>query len=112
MNDNDPRLSKRRKTSVVHFIGADAWINMACRIDKNVNILQSEEHYRRFRAIFGTTPMVLSLLWRFIADYSNIPSGWEPMHILWGCLFLKIYVSEHVHSKNFGGVDRKTFRKR
>ncbi len=40
-----------------------------------------------------------------------VPDGYEARYLLCGCIFLKIYSTEAIHSR-LDGVDSKTFRKR
>ncbi len=63
---------------------------------------------RRFKALFGSTPQLCSLLWSLLADLH--PLGGFPRHLLWALMFLKLYSTEHVHS-TLAGVDEKSFRK-
>ena len=63
---------------------------------------------RRFRALFGTSPTVCSTIWRLLSN--KLPKGSKPKHLLWACLFLKIYATEQVNSV-ITGADPKTFRK-
>ena len=66
---------------------------------------------RRFYAIFGTSTMICSLLWKMIDPKSIMPKGVSPHHLLWALMFMKIYSSEHVHCAMADGVDEKTFWK-
>eukprot|EP00171_Calliarthron_tuberculosum_P003542 IDg3542t1 len=43
--------------------------------------------YRRFRALFGVSPTVCSLLWSLMCD-RHPPKG-QPRHLLWSLMFLK-----------------------
>lgn len=63
---------------------------------------------RRFRALFGTTPEVCSIIWEKIG--MNRPKKGTPQHLLWSLLFLKVYASEDVLSV-ITQSDRKTQRK-
>jgi len=85
---------------------------MGQKILRKINILQTYDDIRRFWAVFGVSPSIFLLAWRFIAAYGTIPSGWMPHHLLWGLLFLKVYVSEDIHVQIVGEVTRKTFQKR
>lgn len=62
--------------------------------------------YRRYRAFFGISPKVFSLLWNLLSDK---PSGSEPQHLMWCMFFLKNYNKEHVNAA-IANVDEKTFR--
>ena len=63
---------------------------------------------RGFRALFGITPYICSMLWaKCIGQLSN---GAEPKHLLWTLTFLKVYSTESVHCVLFGTTE-KTFQK-
>lgn len=64
--------------------------------------------YRRYKGLFGVTPLICSVTWNYITKYA--PQETKPRHLLWGLCFLKCYNTEHVNSVMFG-VDEKTFRK-
>jgi len=66
---------------------------------------------RRFHAFFGTTPFICSLLWALIQPRTCMPRGYEPKHLMWALLFLKVYATEPVHRRLAGCPDEKTFRK-
>jgi hypothetical protein len=64
---------------------------------------------RRFRAFFGTTPIICSVLWSLCLP-SFIAQAVMPAHLLWALLFLKQYNIEEVNA-SMTGTDEKTFRK-
>ena len=74
------------------------------------SIAKSTEHvsYRRFRAFFGVSPTVCVEAW--LKLNGSLPEGARPVHLLWACMFLKVYATEEVHS-SIAQVDAKTFRK-
>jgi hypothetical protein len=51
----------------------------------------------RYRAVFGTSPLVISTAWNMIQDGGDVDSAARPYHLLWACLFLKLYNSESVN---------------
>lgn len=63
---------------------------------------------RRFRGLFGTTPLVCARLWELVLE--NVPPAGRPKHLLWALLFLKVYAIEHVNAALVHS-DEKTFRK-
>ena len=65
----------------------------------------------RFRSMFGTSPEICSLLWECIDPLNTMTNGVQDVHLLWGLMFLKLYVSESVNCALARGVDEKTFRK-
>lgn len=70
--------------------------------------LHSVEQRRRFHALFGISPAMCCLVWTKLAD--QLQKGTQPMHLLWGLLFLKTYATEEVMC-TITQTDRKTFRK-
>ena len=71
----------------------------------------SAAEQQRFRAMFGTSPEICSLLWDHLDPPNSMPNEVKAFHLLWGLMFLKLYASEVVHCAIAGGVDEKTFRK-
>lgn len=63
---------------------------------------------RRFKAFFGVTPHVCSLLWDKIKN--DVPNGGDPKHMLWSLSFLKQNAVEHYRRSIFH-ADEKTIRK-
>lgn len=59
---------------------------------------------RRFKALFGVTPLVCSVAWKKIG--TNLPSKASLKHLLWSLLFLKVYATEHCN-RALTGVDEK-----
>ena len=80
------------------------------------NGVVTESHMVRYRSVFGTNPTVLSITWNMIDEDGLDPSA-KPVHILWACMFLKIYASEAVNALLASGankgkpVNEETFRK-
>jgi len=64
--------------------------------------------HRKFRALFGVTPATCAYAWDRIIN--SIPDGGRPEHILWTCMFFKVYATEDAHS-TLTNADPKTFRK-
>lgn len=66
------------------------------------------EFNRKYIGLFGVSPLIASMAWDEIR--TMLPEKCVPRHLLWGCLFLKVYGTETVHS-SIVGTDPKTFRK-
>jgi hypothetical protein len=64
--------------------------------------------YRRFRAFFGTSPLVCVVAWDMMSLAR--PRTSRPEHLLWALLLLKRYSVEDVNAA-LTGVSEKTFRK-
>ena len=81
-------------------------------IGRNINNIQSEKTRDRiFRANFGTSSKIASIVWKKIVMYSIAAFllTAHHTHFLWALHFLKNYNSENV-SASFAGVDEKTWR--
>lgn len=63
--------------------------------------------YRKFRAFFGTSPMVCVVVWDMLI---HRPNKLTPEHLLWGLLLLKQYNIESINA-TLVGVSEKTYRK-
>ena len=70
----------------------------------------NSEGIRSFKARFGCSPDVCSVLWEMMSNRRSKPRNMIPKHLLWALLFLKTYNSETVLSGVLG-IERKTFRK-
>jgi hypothetical protein len=64
--------------------------------------------YRKFRAFFGTSPLVCVVVWDLLLVHR--PRKSSPDHLLWALLLLKRYTIESVNAV-LVGVSEKTFRK-
>lgn len=81
---------------------------LGCRY-LNHNVFNSRKAgYRRFKTMFGVSPLICSIAWDKIDD--EIPYGAKFEHILWALCFLKCYHTESVNHAIFG-IDEKTYRK-
>jgi hypothetical protein len=76
-----------------------------------INRVRAATKRERFRAVFGKSPKVCSVLWKMCDPSANMPYGARLVHLLWALLFMKLYCAESVNSMIVGGVDEKTFRK-
>ena len=64
--------------------------------------------YRRFRAFFGTSPLVCLIAWDQL--FHVRPRNSSPEHLLWALLLLKQYNIESMNA-SLCKVTEKTFRK-
>lgn len=64
--------------------------------------------YRRFRAFFGTSPLVCLVAWDIL--FNARPRNSTPEHLLWALMLLKRYSIETFNATLIG-VSEKTFRK-
>ena len=99
-------------------------------ITRNINLIMSEDAFqtmglmimghnvsfserinnRRFRAFFGTSPRICSIIWGIISQQTNFPDhNHNYRHLLMALHFLKCYNTEDVDAGLFH-VDPKTFR--
>ena len=65
---------------------------------------------RSFKSHFGVSIDVTSLVWDDIRQSRTCPRSMQPMHLLWGLLFLKTYGTTEVMADSVG-TSRNTFRK-
>ena len=91
------------------MISPEVFLHHGCLYTGTPQGSSSVTKIRRFKAYFGTSPLVCSILWSMIS--SDLPSGASFLHLLWGLIFLKVYATESVLSRIVGGADEKTFRK-
>lgn len=64
--------------------------------------------YHKFRAFFGTPPVVCLIVWDLL--FIHRPPKSTPDHLLWALMLLKRYHIESVNA-TLAGVDEKTFHK-
>lgn len=63
-----------------------------------------------FRAHFGVSATVASISCILLGKMSNVPTGLETRHFLWGLSFLKFYSTEEIHA-TLAKTSRNSFRK-
>jgi hypothetical protein len=73
-------------------------------------IIRTPGSMRHFKAAFGVSPFMCSVMWNYMDDQENLPHRAQPKHLLWTLLFLKLYNSENVLC-SLCECDEKTFRK-
>lgn len=66
--------------------------------------------YRRLRCHFGVSFKVCADVWERLDPDKNMPTGAAPAHLLWACMFLKLYEPEHALQSRLQ-KDEKTIRK-
>ena len=70
---------------------------------------------RKFRALFGCSPIVVLALWSLLLECSFVPEGGKLIHLFWALLFVKVYPTEDTLTvlclDPTGIHDRKTVRK-
>ena len=64
----------------------------------------------RFKAVFGTDPLICAILWEMTLQRGPLPRGAKRCHLLWALLFLHGCDTES-RNASFVGCDEKTFRK-
>jgi hypothetical protein len=83
----------------------------AAKIIINKQDGSSEIEDRRFRELFGCSPLVVLELWKLLLSNLTIEGSPEVVHLLWALTFLKLYTKESTTSRLVGGIDEKTYRK-
>jgi hypothetical protein len=72
--------------------------------------LQTEDI--EFRELFGCGVLVCLSLWELLVTNDAVPDGGTIKHLLWTCMFLKVYAKQAtLCSLLVGGVDKETYRK-
>ena len=70
---------------------------------------------RRFKEFFGTSVIVVEILWEMLYEDGLVPDNGQPKHLLWMCYFLKCYTKQAPGCSAVGGtsgaVDPKTMQK-
>jgi hypothetical protein len=83
----------------------------AARVIINKKDGSSHTEDRRFRELFGCSPLVVLEVWNLISSNLTIEGSPEVEHLLWALIFLKLYSKECTTSRLVGGVDEKTYQK-
>ena len=63
-----------------------------------------------FKEWFGASPRICAHLWIKIRSQGPLPRGCTPKYLLWGLIFLRVYLPEKV-MKKMVKADVKTCRK-
>ena len=70
---------------------------------------------KKFRALFGCSPVVVLALWSLLVEHCLVPEGGKLIHLFWALLFVKVYPTEEtltvLCSDPTGIHDCKTIRK-
>ena len=71
---------------------------------------------RLFREFFGTSLLVVELVWKLIVQGKHLPQDGRPEHLMWCLHFLKVYPKQGpacsaVGGSERGAVDPRTHRK-
>lgn len=87
----------------------ESFMDLGNNIMGRTKAVQARTALERFKATFGTSPQVCSLLWDMI-DRTWMPNGSRPVHLLWALMLLKLYCAESVLSA-LANAHEQTFRK-
>ena len=83
----------------------DNIVSIGLQIMKRKKVGSAKIFERRWRSHFGATPQVCSDVWVMLSDVLLESTKLE--HLLWACLFLKMYPTESTACTLSGGVDEK-----
>ena len=77
---------------------------------------ESSTFQRRWRSMFGASPLVCCKLWVLLARFRKHMTRPQHKHLLWALMFLRKYSNDHDLANTAAGgwddaVDEKTFRK-
>jgi len=71
---------------------------------------RSESGDRAFRSFFGVSPSIVVRCWDLLKPTILDLRGVQPVHLLWACMFLKVYGPECTLSA-IAKASEKTYRK-
>lgn len=86
----------------------EIFMRLGCEINKHCVNNSENVGLRRFKSLFGVTPLICSIIWNKIRP--NIKNGCSPKHLLWTLMFLRNYNTEETN-RAILNVDEKTIRK-
>ncbi len=96
---------------VLFQIAPEQWLEMGMGIMGRHNLVARSTSRRRFRATFGQSPIICSIIWDKIEEArQTMPQGAKTIHLLWAMMFVKLYCCEEVNA-SLAGCHEKTFRK-
>jgi hypothetical protein len=102
-------MQKKRSLPTMAEVDESVFDRLASAISNNLAIAVSlRTRKRQFRAFFGTTARMCSMLWS-LCSHTLIPEHAMPVHLLWAFMLLKQYNTEEVNA-SMAGCDEKTFR--
>ena len=90
------------------------WLQQGLELLKHttrIRVEPNDSNLRTFRQNFGCSPLVAMKCWYLLEDHPMIKKAKyiKPVHLLWACLFLKVYAKESTHA-SLAKVTDKTFR--
>ena len=59
---------------------------------------------RRFKEFFGTSVIVVEILWEMLYEDGLVPDNGQSKHLLWMCYFLKCYTKQAPGCSAVGGT--------
>ena len=98
-----PPATKRTNANLT----ADDFENLGMDMLRRKKDGSAHTRRRRFRATFGTSPIVCSTLWGMLHSSDCASSA---KHLMWGLMMLQTHETEENISTKAGSVDEKTFR--
>jgi len=99
-----------------HFINMTIIVTESMFYDLGMRLLnrfcmhRSESGDRSFRSFFGVCPSVVFRCWNLLNVSMFEMKGAQPVHLLWTCMFLKLYGPESTLSA-IAKCSDKTYRK-
>ena len=80
------------------------FVEEGSKIMRRARSLSTEVYLRRFKSLFGVTPIMYAILWKKTQLF--VPNKSKPEYLLCGLLFLKVYASEHAHCALVGTSEK------
>jgi hypothetical protein len=92
---------------VLFQIPPEQWLEMGMGIMGRHNLVTRSTSRWRFRATFGQSPIICSIVWDKIEEArQTMPQGAKPIHLLWAMMFVKLYCCEEVNASLAGYFGR------
>ena len=94
---------------ITHSVSPESFLVFGNKLTNRREILTGHTAAGRFKAQFGVSCKVCSIVWDLIRPFKkNMLRNVSAIHLLWALSFLKTYDSFHVLSAH-AGVSEKTF---
>jgi len=94
--------------------GEKFWYELGMRLLKKPKLQfnrATPTSLRVYQEHFGCSPLVHDKCWRMLSpNLVELYPDVDPVHLLWACLFLRVYSKEAIHA-SLVGCTQKTFRK-
>ncbi len=105
IHDSQIVVNSSRRDTMASKVDPDVFLFDAAFITrKSISTLSKSASDRIFRPFFGVSHETCVQVFYIIRN--KVPCTFKTAHLLWGCIFLKVYSTEFVHS-SLAKVDPK-----